>query len=121
MTIIELPFPVLTTIYQVKLYEYSVVLQEMVNGQASERRGKVIGARTAREESCHAGHRRGEDGYGASTSVYGTTCVTSVSLSSNTKLEEVKKLAYTGWNRYLVKSETIQYKKCTGTIDIGKF
>ena len=52
--------------------------------------------------SCHAGHRGGKDGYGASTSVYGTTCVTAVSLTSNTQLEKGKKFAYTGWTKYLV-------------------
>ena len=43
-----------------------------------------------------------------------------VLLSSNTQLEEVKKFAYTGWTKCLVKPATIQYEKCTGMIDIGK-
>ena len=54
---------------------------------------------------CHAGHRRGGDGDRASTSVYGTTCVTTISLTSNTQLEKVKKFAYTGWTKYLVNQQ----------------
>ena len=115
MTIIELPFLVRTTIYQVKLYEYSVVLQETVNGQASKRRGTLIGARTACEESCHGGHRRGEDGYGASTSVYGTSCVSLAIIKYPTGGSEEIRLH----QLEQVFGETIQYKKCTGTIDIG--
>ena len=50
MTKTELPILVLTTIYQVWLYVYSVVLQR--DGEwSSGREGTVIGARTAREES----------------------------------------------------------------------
>ena len=91
----------------------------MVNG-SSGRKGTVIGAQTTREEFCHAGHRPDEDGYGASDSFYGTTCVTTISISSNTQLEKVKKFAYTGWTKYLVNQKTIMYNKWTGTIDIGK-
>ena len=80
----------------------------------------MIGARTPREELCHAGHRRDGDGYGASDSVYGTTCLPLSLLSSNTQLEKVKKFAYTGWIKYLVNPATIMNHKCTGTIDIGK-
>ena len=32
-----------------------------------------MGSRTVREEFCHEGHRRDEDGFWASDSVYGTT------------------------------------------------
>ena len=32
-----------------------------------------MGSRTVREEFCHDGHRRDEDGFWASDSVYGTT------------------------------------------------
>ena len=38
----------------------------------------------------------------ASESVYGTNCVATVLLSSNTQLEKVKEFAYTGWTKYLV-------------------
>ena len=58
----------------------------MVNGQAGAR---------AREESVMQ----------ASTSIYGTTCVTTISLTSNTQLEKVKKFAYTGWTKYLVNQQ----------------
>ena len=46
----------------------------MLNG-SSRLEGTVIGAQTAHEEFCHAGHRRDGDGYGASDYVYGTTCL----------------------------------------------
>ena len=72
---------------------------------SSRRKGTEIGARTAREEFCHAGYRHDGDGYGASDSVYGTTCVTTISISSNTQLEKVKKFAYTGWTKYLVNQQ----------------
>ena len=92
---------------------------EMVNG-SSGRKGTVMEAWTAHEEFCQAGHRRDGDGYRASDSVYGTTCVPLSLLSSNTQLEKVKKFAYTDWTKYVVNPETIMYNKCTGTIDIGK-
>ena len=60
------PILVLTTIYQVQLNVYSVVLQR--DGEwSSGREGTVIGARTAREEFCHASHGREEDGMGPLT------------------------------------------------------
>ena len=74
--------------------------------------GRQAGSRAREESDMHACR--------ASTSVYGTTCVATVLLSSNTQLEEVKKFAYTGWTKCLVKPATIQCKKCTGMIDIGR-
>ena len=80
----------------------------MVNG-SRRREGTVMGARTAREEFCQASHGREGDGYGASDSVYGTTCVPLSLLTSNTQLEEVKQYAYAGWTKYLVNPAPIKY------------
>ena len=91
--------------------------KEMVNG-FKRAQGNSSGART--EEFCHASYGHDEDSSGPLICPWTDFCATVSNLSSNTQLEEVKLLTYTGWTKYLVKPATIKYKKCRGTIDIGK-
>lgn len=71
-----------------------MVKQALGNGDRSPNRSWRI---------CDAGHRRGGDGDRASTSVYGKTCVTIISFTSNTqhRLDQV-----------FGEPATILYKKC---------
>ena len=73
---------------------------------SSRREGTVIEARTTCEESV----MQTENGDGASTSVYVTICVTTIStisISSNAQVEKVKKFIYTDWTKYLVNQQPI--------------
>ena len=80
-------------------------------------RGNSSGARTAREDFCHASHGRDKDSSGHLICLWADMHAT-VSNVVKYPTGGSESLTYTGWIKYLVNPAPIKYNECTGTKDI---